>query len=55
MVTTPVGRIGSLTILALESQLNTGKRVTLDIAITEGRTHDRNDQTYYDPPTGLKA
>ena len=46
-VTTPVGRIGPLTIMALESQLNTRKRVTLGIKITAGQTHDRDDQAHY--------
>jgi hypothetical protein len=50
MVTTPVGRKGSLTIIALESQLNVGKRVTFSITITVGRTHDRDDQTNYHFP-----
>ena len=50
MVTTSEGREQELTTVARRSQLNTGKRVMLDITITAGRTHDRNDQTYYDFP-----
>ena len=55
MVTTSEGREQELTTVARRSQLNTGKRVMLDIAITAGRTHDRNDQTYHDFPDRLEG
>ena len=55
MVTTSEGREQELSTVARQSQLNRGKRVMLDIAITAGRTHDRNDQTYYDFPDRLQG
>jgi hypothetical protein len=55
MVTTSEEREQELTTVARRSQLNTGKRVMLDIAIMAGRTHDRNDQTYHDFPDRLEG